>query len=83
MDPEIKGKVLELFRQFDENGDGKLTESELSNILKAVSGGSMSEEEISDLELCWGNIFPTSSPKDSYIHIYTYIYRFTISRNFS
>lgn len=49
MDPEIKGKVLELFRQFDENGDGKLTESELSNILKAVSGGSMSEEEISEL----------------------------------
>lgn len=70
MDPEIKGKVLELFRQFDENGDGKLTEGELSNILKAVSGGSMSQEEISDLETSvWGNRFRTSSSKDSYIDI--------------
>ena len=57
MDPKIKGQVLELFRKFDKNGDGKLTESELSNILGAVSGGSMSQEEISDLEMCCGDIF--------------------------
>ena len=49
MDKKVKKQILALFHKFDENGDGKLTQEELSGILGAVSGGTMPEEEINEL----------------------------------
>eukprot|EP00438_Fugacium_kawagutii_P000704 Skav220045 [mRNA] locus=scaffold2981:338729:339205:- [translate_table: standard] len=46
---KIKEHVLALFKQCDKNGDGKLGEGELKDILKVVSAGSLSEEEIEEL----------------------------------
>lgn len=46
---KIKEHVLALFKKCDKNGDGKLGEGELKDILKVVSAGSLSEEEIEQL----------------------------------
>lgn len=48
MGGNIKEHVLGLFRQFDQNGDGKLSEGELKGILQAISTD-MPDEEIESL----------------------------------
>ena len=52
-----QGKVMDLFREMDDNGDGRLTPKELRGALKALGRSHVSEPELAEL---W-KTFDTSS----------------------